>query len=236
MEEKKQGFLGEYKCLALFAAMMVVAAVLVLVKPMVTGETKYVGTGTGIGGEVKVEVRIAKGVITAVNVLEHNETEGIGTLAIERLPEAIIDQQNIDVDVVATATITSQAICTAVADAMTQAGMTPAEVPQPETQPAVEESEPSVAAGPLAAGTYTATAKGMGDVTVTVTVDEAGTITDVSAEGADETPGIGTNAIDQLPAAILEAQSADVEAVSGATITSDAILSALKDCLTQAGK
>lgn len=236
MEEKKQGFLGQYKCLALFAAMMAVAVVIVLAKPMITGEAKYVGVGTGIGGDVTVEVRIAKGEITAVNVLEHNETEGIGTLAIAQLPEAIIEKQNIDVDVVATATITSQAICTAVADAMTQAGMTPAEIPQPETQPAAEEPAQSAVTGPLSAGTYTASAKGMDEVTVTITVDEAGTITDVVAEGPGETQGIGTNAIEQLPAAILEAQSADVDVVATATVTSNAILSALKDCLAQAAE
>ena len=234
MEEKKQGFLGKNNCLALFAAMMAAAIVIVLAKPMITGEKKYVGVGAGIDGEVKVEVRIAKGAITAVNVLEHNETEGIGTLAIAQLPEAIVERQNIDVDVVATATITSQAICTAVADAMTQAGMTPAEIPQPETQPAPEAPEQSAATGPLSAGTYTASANGMGEVTVTVTVDEAGTITDVTADGPGETPGIGTNAIEQLPAAILEAQSADVDAVASATITSNAILTAVRDCLTQA--
>ena len=234
MEEKKQGFLGAYKCLALFAAMMIVAVVIVLVKPMITGETKYAGVGISpIGGEVKVEVRIARGEITAINVLEHNETEGIGTNAIAQLPDAIIEKQNIDVDVVATATLTSQAICEAVADAMTQAGMTPAAIPQPETQPAIEPG-PAVEAGSLAAGTYTASAAGMGEVTVTITVDGAGTITDVTVDGPGETAGIGTNAIEQLPAAILEAQSSQVDTVSGATITSTAILTALNDCLSQA--
>lgn len=234
MEEKKQGFLGTYKCLILFAVMMVAAIAIVLVKPMMTGEEKYIGTGTSpIGGEVKVEVKIAKGEIKSVNVISHNETEGIGTNAVDQIPGAIVEKQNVDVDAVAGATLTSKAICEAVADAMTQAGLTPAEMVEP-TAPASQNNGSAGASGPLSAGTYSATAKGMGDVTVTITVDDAGAITDVQIEGAGETAGIGTNAIEKLPNAILEAQSADVDGVAGATITSNAIKTALSDCLAQA--
>lgn len=231
MEEKKQGFLGAYKCLVLFAVMMVAAIVVAVVMPMLSGEEKYIGIGTSpIGGEVKVEVTIAKGEITAINVMEHAETDGIGTKAIAELPAAIIAKQNIDVDVVATATLTSNAILDAVADAMTQAGLTVAEPVEETTAPAADNQ-------PAGDGTaYTATAKGMGDVTVTITVDDAGVITSVVIEGPDETPGIGTNAIEKLPDAILAAQSAEVDVVGGASITSNAIIAALTDCLAQAGK
>lgn len=84
------------------------------------------------------------------------------------------------------------------------------------------------------AGTYEASAQGLGGaVTVTMTMDET-SITDVVIEGADETPEIGGAAIETLQAAILEAQSADVDGVAGATITSTAVLDAAKDCLAQA--
>ncbi len=58
-----------------------------------------------------------------------------------------------------------------------------------------------------------------------------GKIVDVKAEGANETQGIGTNAIDQLPGKIVEANSADVEVVSGATVTSNAIIEAVKSAI-----
>ena len=84
-------------------------------------------------------------------------------------------------------------------------------------------------------GTYTATARGFGgDVTVTVTVD-ANAITDVTAVGDAETAGIGSNAIEQLPSKIVEANGTNgVEVVSGASMTSNAIFDAVNDCLTQA--
>ena len=83
-------------------------------------------------------------------------------------------------------------------------------------------------------GTYTATAAGFGgDVTVTVTVDETA-ITDVKVEGEDETPSIGGIAVANMPAAILAAGGSDVDATTGATVTSTAILTALDAALAQA--
>ena len=80
-------------------------------------------------------------------------------------------------------------------------------------------------------GIYTASAKGMnGDVPVTVTV-ENGNITDVTIGENSETSGIGTNAIDQLPGAIVKANTPDVDVVTGATITSEAIIKAVKIAL-----
>ena len=88
-----------------------------------------------------------------------------------------------------------------------------------------------VAATGADAAALTATAKGFGgDVTVTVKTN-GDKIVDVKAEGTDETPGIGTNAIDQLPGRIVEANSADVEVVSGATVTSNAIIEAVKSAI-----
>ena len=95
-------------------------------------------------------------------------------------------------------------------------------------------ADEAAGAGAYKAGTYTATAKGFGgDVTVTITVDET-KITDVKIEGADETEDYGGKAIDALPDAIKEAQSADVDAVATATVTSDAIKTAAADALSQA--
>ena len=84
-------------------------------------------------------------------------------------------------------------------------------------------------------GDFTGTAKGMGgDVTVTLTLTDS-KITGCTAEGADETPGIGTLALDQLPGQIAETGSIAVDGVTGATITSDAIKEAAAAALTAAG-
>ena len=83
-------------------------------------------------------------------------------------------------------------------------------------------------------GDFTGTAKGMGgDVTVTLTLTDS-KITGCTAEGADETQGIGTLALEQLPGQIAETGSIAVDGVSGATITSDAIKEAAAAALTAA--
>ena len=83
-------------------------------------------------------------------------------------------------------------------------------------------------------GTYSASAKGIAsDVTVTMTFSETA-ITDVQIDVSGETPNIGGAIGDDMAAAILAAQSADIDAVSGATATSTAIRTAAADCISQA--
>ncbi len=75
--------------------------------------------------------------------------------------------------------------------------------------------------------TLTGTAQGYGgEVKVTVTVD-GDDIVSVEAVGEKETKGIGSNAIDELPDKIEEADSTDVDGISGATGTSNAIKEAV---------
>lgn len=83
-------------------------------------------------------------------------------------------------------------------------------------------------------GTYSAEAKGFAsDVKVSVTLTEAG-IADVTLDVSGETPAIGGAAADALKAAILEKQSAEFDAVAGATVTSNAVKAALQKCLDEA--
>ncbi|WMJ78940.1 MULTISPECIES: FMN-binding protein [unclassified Sedimentibacter] len=79
--------------------------------------------------------------------------------------------------------------------------------------------------------TLTGTAQGYGgEVSVTVKVS-GDDIMSVEAVGEKETQGVGSNALDQLPAKIEEADSTDVESISGATVTSDAIKEAVDNAL-----
>lgn len=91
------------------------------------------------------------------------------------------------------------------------------------------------AAVTFADGTYEAVGTGIGgDVPVTVTV-AGGKVASVEVGENVETAGIGSKAIEQLPGAIVEANgTAGVDGVSGATITSQAIFSAVEECLAQA--
>ncbi len=82
-------------------------------------------------------------------------------------------------------------------------------------------------------GTYSATAVGMGNVTVTMTFD-ANSITDVQLDVSEETPGIGGAQGETLAAQIISAQSAEIDGVSGASITSAAARTAAAACIAQA--
>ena len=84
-------------------------------------------------------------------------------------------------------------------------------------------------------GDFTATTKGFGgDVSVTLTLTD-GVITGCTAEGKDETEGVGSQAIAKMPGEIAESGSIAVDGVSGATITSTAIKEAAAAALTAAG-
>lgn len=84
-------------------------------------------------------------------------------------------------------------------------------------------------------GDFTGTAKGFGgDVSVTLTLTD-GAITGCTAEGKDETQGVGSQAIATMPGKIAESGSIAVDGVSGATLTSTAIKEAAAAALTTAG-
>lgn len=84
--------------------------------------------------------------------------------------------------------------------------------------------------------TYTSTQKGMeSDIVVTVTVKD-GKITDVTANVSGETKELGQIAGPQICEAVLAAGTSEgVDAISGSTVTSDAILAGVQDCMVQAG-
>ena len=116
--------------------------------------------------------------------------------------------------------------------------MPPAATTQAATEAATTEAETEAQAekteGKFKPGEYSATNSGFGgDVTVTMKFDQD-KITDVIITGDKETDGVGSKAVESLPSAILEAQSADVDGVSGATFTSKAILLSAQDCIDQA--
>ena len=85
------------------------------------------------------------------------------------------------------------------------------------------------------AGTYTATAQGMnGEITVSVTFDNS-SIKKITIDKHQETVGISDAAIKQIPEQIIKMQSLAVDTVSGASVTSKAILSAVSSAVEQAG-
>ena len=185
----------------------------------------YTASADGFGGPVDVTVEIGeKGGISNLTVTGESETPDVGGAAIPLLKQAILAKQDADVDAVTGATFTSDAVKLAAAEALAQAGG--AEV----------DSGPKAPEGDLfIPGTYTETATGFGgpvDVTITVSEDK---IEEVKIEGDQETENIGSFAVDMLDDRIMDAQSPNIDALTGATVTSNAILGAAKKAMRDAG-
>ena len=84
-------------------------------------DATYAGSAKGMNGDVTVEVKIASDKIESVIVTDHKETPGISDPAIETVPNAIVEKNSTEVDIVAGATFTSEAIINAVEQALEKA-------------------------------------------------------------------------------------------------------------------
>ena len=204
------------------------------------GKVTATGKGTGIDGDVVVEIVADANTIYEVNILQQNETPGIGSVAVEKLPAAIVEANSIAVDGISGATVTSTAIKTAITEALSSAGFDPANFGAGEAAPAAEPApaetaapaeEPAAADIPEGASTAKAQANGIdGPIVVEVTAD-ADKIYAVNILSQNETPGIGSVAVEKLPGAIVEANSADIDGITGATVSSTAIKTAVTEAL-----
>ena len=212
------------------------------------GAVTLTGTAPGRNADVAVEVVTDGSRLVGVTVTSHEETESIGTLAVEQMPAAIVEANSLAVDNVSGATISSEAIKAAVADALTQGGFDPvalgyvaaAPVEESVPVPVVEEvEEPAEAPAPVevSAEAQTLTGSGMGidgPVVVQITAD-AEHIYDVQVTEQNETVGIGSVAVEKLPAAIVGANSLAVDNITGASITSTAIKDGIRAALASGG-
>lgn len=178
----------------------------------------YTATAAGFGGDVTVSVTVDEQLILSVTAEGAGETEGVGSKALEQLPGEIVNAQSAGVDSISGCTISSEAVKSAAAAAIEQARLVKAEKPAAEMVP----------------GTYESTVKGfLHDITLAVTVDESG-ITDLEVLYSYESENVGEYAVKQLVPRVLENQSYRVDGVTGATVTSNAFLLAVKNALTQA--
>ena len=167
------------------------------------------GTANGFGGPITVSVTMDGDKITAVEIVSNSETPEIAGTALEQIPAAIVAANSPDVDIVSGATYTSNGIINAVKNALDSAGG--------------------------GSGALTGTADGfIGPITVAVTMD-GDTITAVEVISNSETIEIAGGALEQIPAAIVAANSPDVDIVSGATYTSNGIINAVKNALAGGG-
>lgn len=198
----------------------------------------YIGTGTGFGGELKVQVTIKDGKITDIKLLSSNDDAPYISKA-QALLKNIISGQTTNVDTVSGATYSSVGLINAVRDALSQAGGTEEkiETKTPKKSSPVSEAvnlssidEPSS----YKDGVYTGSAQGYGGITTVEVTISNGHIVDIKIlSHHDDSPYI--NNASSLIDAIINAQSTNVDAVSGATYSSSGIINAVRDALSKAG-
>lgn len=181
----------------------------------------YTAVASGYGGDVTVTITVDEKAITDVLIEGADETEGVGSKAIEELSESIKTAQSAEVDAVTGATVTSKAIQTAAAEAIAQA--------KGETLAAADVK--------MKPGTYQASAWGFAkaeqlEVIVKVSEDKIESI-EVNPDNG-ETATVLQSAIDYLIPKMVENQSVTVDAITGATVSSNAIKAATEDALVQA--
>ncbi|MCD8105412.1 MAG: FMN-binding protein, partial [Lachnospiraceae bacterium] len=223
----------------------------------------YTASAEGISSTITVNVTFDETGMYRIDYDLSGETAGLGADIGPEITSRILEAQSVDVDGVSGATVTSDAVKQAVEDCIAQALIVnaeddaeteeeteAAETDAAETEAESEASEEETTAGNVEteeeaetdladgsalylAGTYTATAEGYStEVTVAMTFDE-NNIVEMDADVSGET---STWALidDDVVAQVLEAQSVDVDGISGATVTTDAILEAAEDCIAQA--
>ena len=186
----------------------------------------YSGSADGYNGAINVEVTVESGEITDVRVLSHNDSPGISDPAIEEIPAAIVAGNTTEVEAVSGATFTSTGLMAAVNNALSgepgEASETPVEEDTEEEEVVIEPSD-----NVFTDGTYEATVDGHnGPLSVVVTV-EGGVITNVEVTEHAETEGLADPALENVTANIVTRNGTDVDVVSGVTVTSEAIISAV---------
>jgi uncharacterized protein with FMN-binding domain len=172
----------------------------------------YTGKAKGFGGELIVDVTITGGKISDVAVRPHQETPFVAGPAIEQLTAGIVQAQSANVQAVSGATITSKALVAATEQALQKA------------------------LGKYEDGVYAGSAQGFGGkLVVDVTISD-GKISDVAVRPHQETPAVAGPAIEALAKTIVEKQSANVEVITGATVSSKALMAAVEEALNGTGE
>ena len=211
----------------------------------------YTGTGMGFRGETAVQVSVQSGVITNINITSAADDSEYMNKASSAVISEMIAAQSADVDAVSGATYSSNGIISAVKNALSQdtsesatdqlssSSESAEDSAAPDSQTADSVSSESTGNSAIAAasvadiadGTYKGSGTGLrGETDVTVTVKD-GKIAEITVDSYQDDQEFFERAESTIIDEILAAQSVDVDAVSGATYSSNGIREAVADAL-----
>lgn len=183
-------------------------------------EVTITKTGQGYGGEVSVEVTFSDGKIVAVTAKGDQETNGVGSKAIEELPAKFVEANSSDIDGVSGATVTSDAL----------KGLVKAAIAE------YNGNETAIGEVKMKPGTYVAEASGFSllqPMSVEVTVNEKEIEKIVVKDNAETYPFV-TAASEKLIPRMLENQSVKIDSITGCTGSSTGIKLATEKALKEA--
>ena len=190
----------------------------------------YIGTGEGYRGKVTVTVKVADGKITELVLDDYADDKSYMERAKNRIFQEMISRQNTDVDAVSGATYSSNGLIEAVNKAL---GNEEGEGKKPEQEES-EDKQSFIEAGRfqnLTDGIYTGSADAFrGDVEVQVTVEKQ-KVTDISILSYCDTEEYFFRAAPAVIEQMKAEQSLNVDAVSGATYSSNGIIHAVANAL-----
>lgn len=190
----------------------------------------YIGTGEGYRGKVTVTVKVADGKITELVLDDYADDKSYMERAKNRIFQEMISRQNTDVDAVSGATYSSNGLIEAVNKAL---GNDEGEGKKPEQEES-EDKQSFIEAGRfqnLTDGIYTGSADAFrGDVEVQVTVEKQ-KVTDISILSYCDTEEYFFRAAPAVIEQMKAEQSLNVDAVSGATYSSNGVIHAVANAL-----
>ena len=190
----------------------------------------YTGSAQGFGGAITVAVTIRDGKIADLRVTSAlGETEPYFSRA-KAVVSCVLSAGTPNVDAVSGATFSSAGILNAAKQALNKAAANPTPEPTPTPSPKPP-AEPKL---PLHDGVYTGVGEGYGgEIVLQLTVENGRIVSAEVTEAEDETPAYYNRAAALLPL-VIEEQSAELDAVSGATFSSRGILAAPQSAMEQA--
>lgn len=210
----------------------------------------YTGSAQGFNGPVTVAVTIKDNKITAVEVKSNSDTPDFFNRAKNKVIPEIVKNNSTSVDACTGATYSSNGIKNATAAALNKAVVSSKDSVKKASASQSKAASTATAAAPAAAtlkdGTYTVTSKVKPlasnpqfqayDITLKVTIKNGkiDSVTDINSNTNSMNKMFMSRAANTIPSSIVKAQSADVDAVSGATCSSKAIMDGVKIALDQA--
>lgn len=195
----------------------------------------YYGIGTGFGGPLKVKVEISGGKITSIQIVENSDGSSYISKA-SAVISSILSKQSTNVDTVSGATYSSVGIIQAVRNALSQAAVSGSSMGNivPDNNSGSSEDSSVIGTVPYKEGIYYGTGEGYnGDVSVAVVIQEHTMKAILITEKSDD-DAFFNRAMEVVKKVIRTQKTDGVDAVSGATYSSNGILEAIRNALKQA--